>query len=325
MGDSSASKGIVVATERVQSANPANPLEEAILRTLLYADVFDFPMTAPEIHRYLIGCGTGENDVITALMGSRWLHTHLTEADGYYALQGRAAIIPERLNRSQAIPVLIPLAYRYGRWLARVPFVRMVALTGALAVGNPHGLDDDLDYLIVTKAGRVWLTRAFIVGIVKLAKLRGVQLCPNYVLSESALAQDRHDLYLAHEIVQMQHVAGAETARRFARANHWTREFLPNAEFVSQPDDGQFSGLWHALQRIGEWVFSGAPGDMLERWESRRKLRKFAPEASKPHSGAQLDAEHVKGHFNDYGYPTLTRYQARLIEYGLAPLADQKE
>jgi hypothetical protein len=71
--------------------------------------------------------------------------------------------------------------------------------------------------------------------------------------------------------------------------------------------------LW--LKHLGEWLLSGALGDALENWERQRKLRKFAPEARRPDSAAVLDAEHVKGHFNDYTRPILQKFNDRLAHY----------
>lgn len=297
---------------------PDSPLAEAILRTLIYADVFSFPMTDHEIQHFLIGVTATVSEVRGMLLESRWLNDHVECTNGYFALRGRAAITLERQTRAAASEALWPQACRYGALLAHLPFVRMVALTGALAMRNAHHGDDDIDYLLVTVPGRVWLTRALIVIIVRLVRLRGVKLCPNYVLAETALAQDKNDLYMAHEIAQMVPLAGLDVYRALRAANVWADELLPNAQdvFYGEPDTTP-DGVWRGMQQIGEWLLGGWIGTSLENWEQRRKLRKFAREAQKPHSSAQLDAEHVKGHFNDYGYPTLHQYEHRLVEYGL--------
>ncbi len=303
----------------ISAASPDSLLAEAILRTLIYADVFNFPMTDQEIHHFLIGSHTALEEVRAGLVASRWLAERIECVNGYWVLHGRTAITLERHTRDAASQKLWPRARRYGVLLAHLPFVRMVALTGALAMRNAHDADDDIDYLLVTAPGRVWLTRALIVIIVRLVRLRGVNLCPNYVLAETALAQNNHDLYIAHEVTQMVPLSGLEVYNAIRAANGWTSDLLPNADGVFYAEaDAQPKNAGRVAQRIGEWLLGGWIGTSLEGWEQRRKLRKFASEAQKPHSSAQLDAEHVKGHFNDYGYPTLHKYQDRLVEYGLS-------
>jgi len=62
-------------------------------------------------------------------------------------------------------------------------------------------------------------------------------------------------------------------------------------------------------------LLAGRLGDWLERWERARKLRKFAPEAHQPSAAAELDGEHVKGHFKDNGRPILAKFEERLARY----------
>jgi hypothetical protein len=306
-------------------ANPA--LEDAIVRTIIYADTFNFPMTLREIHHFLIGVGTTAEAVGSALRFSDRIREHVQKDGDYYMLRGREALVAERLSREAASRALLPAAFQFGRVLGGLPFVRMVALTGALAMHNAHHSHDDIDYLIVTKAGRVWLSRALIVVVVRLAALRGVGLCPNYVLAETALTQQTEDLYIAHEMAQMIPITGLRVYEDLRAANFWTTGFLPNATALFyQAEAGAphpvRSRVAAAVKRVGEWLFGGRLGDALETWEKRRKLRKFAPRIVNPLSSALLDDAHVKGHFNDYGRPTLRRYEARLVEYQLSKVTE---
>src|SRR5687767_14654331 len=151
--------------------------DDAILRTLLYADVFDYPLMLAEIHHYLIAAPAGDKPapaaIEAALRSSPWLATRVTRVNGYVTLRDREAIGALRDERRRHSAQLWPHARRWGRRLGYLPFVRMVAVTGALAVDNsPQG--DDIDFLLVTVPGRVWLARALAVIVVRLARLRGV-------------------------------------------------------------------------------------------------------------------------------------------------------
>ena len=304
-------------------AENASPLERtapitseiAILRTVLYADVFDFPLTVPEIHRYLIGDEATLAAVMTALETSEWLAARLTRVNGYYAAAGRVEVTARRDSRSAAVLRLWRAARFYGRVLAHLPFVRMVAVTGALAMDNAHA-GYDIDYMLITAPGRVWLARAFAVVVVRLARLTGARLCPNYLLAETSLPLDRRDLFVAHELAQMVPLAGQELYAAMIQANAWTDDYLPNAAPPPRRErESAPRGVGKRAQRFGEWLLSGTSGDALENWERRRKLAKFAPQLRQSGSAAALDATQVKGHFNDYGGVTLREYEQRCQKF----------
>ena len=291
-----------------------SPLDAAILRTVLYADVFDYALTLAEIQHYLIEQTAAPSAVSAALDESAWLAQRLTRTGQYVTLPQRAHLAALRDGRRRVAELLWPRARRWAARLSALPFVRMVAVTGALAMDNAPA-NDDIDFLIVTEPGRVWLTRALAVGLVYLARLGGVGLCPNYVLSTRALAQDRQDLFTAHDLLQMIPLAGLSVYETMRAANRWADSFLPNAVRPLRCEaDLSPRGLTHALQRLGEWLLSGAFGTALENWERARKQKKFAS-AARASSAAQLDADRVKGHFRDNGQPILHAYTARLTRH----------
>lgn len=294
-------------------------IEAAVLKTVLYADVFDFPMTAAEIHHFLIHNEPTTAEQIRELLAtSPLLQQTLESADGYIVCAGRSSLIPIRIAREQSSHKLWAQALTCGTWLSRLPFVRMVALTGALAMRNAADDDDDLDFILVTSARRVWLARAFSIVLVRLGRLRGVEICPNYVLAEDALRQEREDMYMAHEVAQMVPIYGQPLYRRMRRLNEWVTRYMPNASGAFYPEDERAIGpAWAVFKQALESLLGGRIGDTLEGWEYRRKVRRFAGDMQKPHSAAQLDEGHVKGHFDDYGHPVLKKYQDRLRKYGL--------
>lgn len=298
-------------------------LDCAILRTLIYADVFDFPMTAPEIHRYLIQQAADLQDVKTALQQpSAWLATYIDEdrlnGEPLYALIERAPqLFAKRQHREQASAALWADAVRYGAWLGRLPFVRMVAMTGALSVRNAPDADDDLDYILVVKDGRVWLSRLFAVMLVRLVRMFGTELCPNYVLSESSLVQDRADLFMAHEVTQMVPIMGSDVYQSMRDNNAWSAFYLPNATGAGfiEPDHTP-RRAYAVLKGFTELVLGGAIGNWLENWEMQRKVRKFAAQTQKSVE-MKLDALRVKGHTMNYGQRTLAAYEAAVQAAGL--------
>ncbi|MDZ4766802.1 MAG: hypothetical protein SGI73_19865 [Chloroflexota bacterium] len=297
-----------------------NPIETAILKTVLYADVFNFPLNPRELHHFLIASDPISFEQVThTLSTSARLAAVVERIDDYIVCVGRHDLIAIRAERERASEALWNTAVHYGVWLGRLPFVRMVALTGALSMRNASADDDDLDYVLVTATGRVWLARGFAVLLVKLARRRGVIVCPNYVLAETALAQEKRDLFIAHEVAQMIPLYGLPLHAEMRAANQWVLDHLPNTSAPFYPiDDARIGFGWRTLKRAAEWLLGGVFGNTLESWEQQRKIRRFARELETPNHAAKLDEQQVKGHFNDHGHPVMRRYQERLQHHGLS-------
>lgn len=289
------------------------PIEIAILRTVLYADVFNFPLTLNELHRYLIhDCATRYSEIAYLIEHSAMLTQHLYSDETYLCLKGREDIIKTRQEREAISEAIWQSANNYGHWLSHIPFVEMVALTGALAVRNPASQNDDFDYILVTRPQRVWLARLFAVVIVRFVRIFGRELCPNYVLASNQLEQTKRDLYMAHEVVQMQPIYGEALYHQMTKQNQWVFAYLPNAlPYPTQKDRPR------RLRRVFEWVLGGRFGDWLENWEYQRKLSKFKPKLTHADSRAEINASSVKGHFEDHGLPVMERYMMLLEQYGL--------
>ena len=298
------------------TADATGALERAILETLLYSDLFDYPLTVDEVVRFLGLRGTAE-EVRACLAHTQYLNGRIIELEGYLALRGRGALIARRIERAASSERLWRHARRFVRVLRLLPFVRMIAITGSLSMRN-SAAGDDIDVLIVTAPDRVWLTRAFAVALVYAGKLCGDTLCPNYVISERALALEKHTLFVAHEFTQMVPVYGEAVHQRMSAANAWIQMLLPNTLRPASSEIDRYPGwLGRQVKRAGEWLLSGQAGDKLEAWEMRRKLRKFQSRLGRPDGDVILDHDHVKGHFDDYGEPVMRLYAERVAELEL--------
>lgn len=292
-------------------------IEDAVFRTILYADVFSFALTRREIHHFLIADAPVSPEQVETALTALLAAGKLVHDDGLHMLRGRDHLAALRREREAIALSQWAQAQRYGIWLSRLPYIRMVALTGSLAMHNSASTRDDLDYVLVIAPGRVWLARLMAIGVVRLARLRGVTVCPNYVLAETALAQDRRDLFIAHEVTQMIPLFGIGLYDTMRQVNEWVSAHMPNAHGAYYPErEYQPRGMWRALKQAGEWLLGGSIGDRLEQWEFRRKRARFARQIGRT-SAARIDAENVKGHFEDHGVRVLREYQARLAMWGL--------
>lgn len=287
-------------------ASPAiRALDEAVFYTLAYADVFSYPLTLDELHRYLIGLSATPEALADVIRH----HPDFAAGGGYFTLPGRSELVALRERRARIAATMWPRALAYGRAISRLPFVRMVALTGALAMGNVEP-NDDFDFLVVTASSRVWVTRMLIIqAVVKPATRHGDEVCPNFLLAEHALAMQERTLYHAHEVAQMVPLYGFDVYQRLRDANPWADGFLPNAR--GAPGDGavpldrapKYRALLEAPLRspLGTW---------LDRSEMARMGRKLA--ASAGVEELSLSPERCKGHTSAHGHMTLDAFVSRL-------------
>lgn len=294
-------------------------VERAVLKTLLYADIFDFPLTPREIHHYLIECRASPASVEAGLETLSALG-YLERANGYVAIAGRAELFEIRRDRAMRSARLWPHARRWGIRLAALPFVRMVAVTGALAVNNV-GERSDIDYLLVTAPGRLWISRALAVAMVRAAALRDILLCPNYLITTRRLHFEEHNLFTAHDLTQMVPLYGQAVYQALWEQNPWWEPYLPQARGpVTPAHPVELPGHIRRLKRLVERSLESRVGNALDAWERNRKARKFQQQALDGRSqvdGLVFDHDVCKGHFEGHGRRTLEAYQARLRQYGL--------
>lgn len=292
-------------------------LAKAILRAVVYADLFDFPLTLSEIHRYLTGHAAARVTVEECLLQDGRLGERLQSDPPYWFLTGRQELVELRRERETYAQALWPAAWRYGLLVASIPFVRMVAVTGSLAMNNVLDPQDDIDYLVVTRSGRLWLARGAAILVVHLAQRAGIELCPNYVMAEGHLVLGRPSLYNAHELAQLVPLFGLGTYRRLYASNPWMPSYLPNA---SPLEDGvrRVTGGLRAGQRLLEKVLGGRIGDAVERWEQERKIPRLYQVASKRGGvGVVYSANLCKGHVDDHAARVQREYAARLAAQGM--------
>jgi hypothetical protein len=287
-----------------------DPIAAAILRTLTYADLFDYAMTPDEVFRYLIGVHASRAEVEAALDDHSRLDGHIARVDGLLTLPQRHALVAARARLQAAARRQFPRARFYARVLAYVPFVRMVAITGGLAMENAR--DGDSDYFIVTEPGRLWLVRGLAVALVRMARLFGDRLCPNMLLSANALALSDQNLYTAHEVVQMIPLYGLGLYRRMRALNEWTHAFLPNAHNLD------VANVEHPLNRVGSWlkrvverVLDSRIGDRIERWEMQRKIAKLSRQIPKGADDVIFSKDACRGFFSGHRRRVLTEFAAR--------------
>ncbi len=244
--------------------------ELAVIKTVAYADIFNFPLTFSELFTYLIAPLAVDRSILQAKSDSLVGRGIITSRQGYYYLPGRDDLVPLRQSRVTCAKKKWLKAAFWGRLFKVLPWLKLVGVSGALAMDNSDE-NDDIDLVFITAERRLWLTRLLVVLLFKITgqyrKTGRIEdrFCPNLFISEEAIGSFKRNLYVAHEVAQMRPVWDRENLYlRFLSANNWVGSFLPHT-LIPPP-------LPSSSSRIG-WVrpFS-ALLDRLENLVMHRQL-----------------------------------------------------
>lgn len=227
----------------LSSMSNAQPLDRPILRTMAYFDVFDYPLTAAEIWRWIypehltsqpIALGEIEPGLLALVADGR-----ISQQDTYYFLPGREGIVATRQERFLLDKKKWQRAKTVARFVEVVPFVKMVAVVNTLAINNAKE-ESDIDLLIITSPGHIWLSRWLVTGIVAMLGYRRHaqhiknKICLSFYATNDAmnfdkvrhLPEDQHFTFWTSQVTPLLDFSVYE---KFVQANDWVRARLPNA------------------------------------------------------------------------------------------------
>lgn len=209
----------------------------AILRTLIYADVFDYPLTEGQLWRYLIR-GKTSHQKFTQNLSQLIRQRKINQKDGYYFLSGKEKLVKLRRHRQKIALKKIRLAKKVSRFLKLIPTINLVTLSGSLAMANAT-VAEDIDLFIITAPHTLFITRFVTTFLLDVLGVRRQpqelevkdKICINMWLDGSRLRlpQKEQDLFIAHEIAQLKPlICRRHTDAAFLAANSWVKQFLPH-------------------------------------------------------------------------------------------------
>lgn len=247
-----------------------NSLKQSILRAVLYADCFDYALTAAQINKYLIGKHDYSLDKQRGALSELVAAKKLTILEDLYCLSGREKLLLKRKTATRVSATKVEIARKQTKIMTFLPWVDGIWITGNVAVTNARD-QDDIDLLVITKNSYVWLTRLILLiffgAIGRLRLRRHAQhsvknkLCLNMYLDASALAMPHHkqNLYTAHEVAQVLPLFNRDAAyERFLAANSWILDYLPHVEGIEKcghaPTNPSKSA--HVARWLNRWLFA---------------------------------------------------------------------
>ena len=278
---------------------PSRAQELAVLRSVTYAALFDYPLTLAQLHVSLIGVRADAETVAAWWRTSDFLQAVIEHHDGLYFPAGRSDLLSTRARREVLSRDLLDRDRRILSVVAAMPFVRMVALSGSLAHLNAER-SADLDLFVITARHRVW---SVTVALLMIARLFGWRrrLCLNYVISEDALQVSPPDLFSANQIIHLRPFLGHDVFARFVDANPFVREIYPNFALAPEPPKPQAPspkplfervlslGIAQAWERAARAIYRWHLHRRAATWQSRDQVR-LEPECLKLHTSSHRAA-----------------------------------
>ncbi len=289
-------------------------MEKAIIKTLIYADIFDYPMTIREIHRWLIKLHTEPRKIEKALKILNY-ESRVMNYGEYYCLFGRENLVRKRIKKQKQSASFFKKAKMVGLALKIIPWIELVGISGGLSMENA-GKKDDIDLFVITQKSRLWISRILILGILDLMGIRrkrednklkaAGKICCNIILEEDQLEQTRHDLYTAHEVLQMKVLWERDGIyKKFLEENSWVFKYLPN--WISSDrlmiKDLRLKKKNHSLINNHKSAIG-----LIEEWARKFQLKLM----SKPQGAERIQKGALYFHPNDYRIDVSKKYQMRV-------------
>jgi hypothetical protein len=275
---------------------PTRAEELAVLRSVVYASLFDYPLTLAQLRATLVEVSADEATVAAWWRHSEFLQSAIEHRDGWYFPAGRGDLVQTRRRREVLSRDLLERDRRLIALVSRIPFVRMVAVSGSLAHLNAER-SADLDLFVITAPHRVWSVTLSVLVIARLLGWRK-RMCLNYVISEAALAIAPGDLFSANQIIHLRPIVGHEVFARFIAANPFVREFYPNFAAGQQANGptGQQANrptlerlmnvaIAPLFERASRWIYGRHLARKSATWQSRDQVR-LEPECLKLHTSS---------------------------------------
>lgn len=293
-------------------------VEKAILYTLAYSDIFHFPLTKEELWQFLIS--EEKIDRTTFDQAIKNLSKKIIIRNGFYVLAGHELDIKTRRNNTSELKKKQQIAKHAAYYLSYIPTIKLIGLSGSVAMGKAES-NDDIDFFIITKKNKLFITRVLIQSVLEMLNLRRKRqdtvgrdkICVNLLIDETQIswADHAHDVYTAHEVLHMKPLFERDNMfERFITANNWVQQFFPNAFENKETVLGKewkrnYVGVWAVST-----LFTGKPFEKIAAKLQKHHMKRFQ-------TTEIISSTLLAFHPIDYRSKTLQDFHLKLRELGL--------
>jgi hypothetical protein len=211
----------------MKSHSEHSALEKHIIKTLLYFDIFHYPLKREEVFQFLGMNSVNQGDIDTSLKNLT-ANNFLHEKEAYFGFDAGDANAIRRTKGNALAAEYIPLAQKQAGLIASFPFVRAVLASGSLSK-NYMDEKSDLDFFIITAPGRLWIARTLLVLYKRVFLFNSHRLfCANYFVDEDHLEIEEKNQFTATELATVLPLYNHGLYDKLIADNNWLKKFFPN-------------------------------------------------------------------------------------------------
>ena len=332
-------------------------LHNPILATLVYYDIFDFPLTMFEVHKYLINperfCSS-RSDLGTSLRSDlgvtdislgqvvEELETLIVSGsigskNGFYFLSGRDDLYELRIEREKIAAQKWKKFLRIAKWFQVVPYLRAILASGSLAINNTDK-ESDFDVLSVAKSDRLYTCRIFLCLVASIFRARRTRsdiiapdkFCFNHYITNKNMNIRYESLYNAQTYVNLKPVlVDGKVFSRFYIENIWLKKyiynFMPADKFILRSVAPNY--VLARIGKLGEFILNSFLGDRLEEWAKQYQQKRIRENPVTRESGGRVVFNDSELEFHPQSFETfaIDKYNRGLKQLGITPLTEEKD
>lgn len=266
-------------------------LKYSILKTLVFFDIFDHPLTSKELFDFLLledGEFLGEENLekINKISFEDFLEKietyknigEINFLDGFWFLHNKKEVVEKRKKRVKILNRKMIIAKKAFEKISFLPFLRSVFICNTI----PYGIVDensDIDVFVVIKKNRIWLTRLLITVFLSLYGLRRNnkkikdKICLSFFVSDNFLNLNSikitgFDIYLVYWIKNLLPIYDKDKLKKsINRANVWVDQYFKKTNYNFETSDlwiVEDSHFKNKIKIILESILKNKTGDFLE-------------------------------------------------------------
>ncbi len=288
-------------------------LDQAILATLSYFDIFKIPLSKSEILENLLFLKSDEKTVEKELI-------EIKNENDLYSLNLKKADYEEKFERSKEYWKKVE---RFRFLFSLCPFIKLACVCNSLCI-NDTDENSDIDLLIVTEKNRIFLARVFITILTSIFGVRrhGLKIkkrfCLSFFVSESnfdfsKIALKPYDIYLAFWIKTLEPIAGDYKIyeKLISENSRFLSQYFENPITVKKDHFEKRNTIQNCTKKTLEKLFSAEFINSKCR-EIQLNRARSKMETLSNQSGTIINDEMLKFHDNDMREKIRNKWEERL-------------